>query len=124
MPRKASPNAAPYLRRVLGIPLNVRILPANDLYRLEFATALVNFVGKERPKKTAMAEFIQTYARENGVSTSFCYKIRAKLIMLTIIKFDPYSNEYAYNENRFKRDLKALNQFKTQVEKWRKDVTY
>ena len=47
MPRKPSPDAAPYLRRVLGIPLNERILPANDLYRLEFAVAIVNFIGTE-----------------------------------------------------------------------------
>jgi hypothetical protein len=119
MPRKASPDAAPYLRRVLGIPLNVKILPANDLYRLEFAVAIVNFIGREKPKKTAMADFIRTYAQENGVSTSFCYKVKARLEKLTLIKFDSYWNWYTYNENRYKDDLKALNQFKAQVNEWK-----
>lgn len=96
----------------------MKILPANDLYRLEFATALVNFVGRENPVKKAMADFIKEYATENNVSISFCYKIKARLEELTLIKFDHTWGWYAYNHNRYKRDLKALHQFKAQAEEW------
>jgi len=124
MPRKPSPDAAPYLRRVLGIPLNVKILPANDLYRLEFAVEIVNFVGREKPVKKAMAEFIKEYAQENGVSTSFCYKIKARLEELTLIRFDHHWGWYSYNHERYKRDLKALNKFKAQVKEWKKGAGF
>ena len=122
MSRKPKPDAAPYLRRVFGIPLNVKILPANDLYRLEFAVAIVNFIGREKPDKTAMADFIQTYSAENNVSTSFCYKIKARLEELTIIRFEYEWGWYRYNHERYKRDLKALNQFKAQVSEWEKPI--
>ena len=122
MPRKPKPDAAPYLRRVLGIPLNVKILPVNDLYRLEFAVALINFVGKEKPVKKGMADFIKEYVAENSVSTSFCYKVKARLEELTIIRFDHDWGWYTYNHERYKRDLKALRQFKSQVREWEKPV--
>jgi hypothetical protein len=85
---------------------------------LEFAVAIVNFVGKEKPVKKAMADFIKEYAAENGVSTSFCYKVKARLEELTIIRFNHNWNWYSYNHERYKRDLKALNQFKAQVSEW------
>ena len=122
MSRKPKPDATPYLRRILGIPLNERILPANDLYRLEFAVAIVNFIGREKPVKKAMADFIKKYAVENNVSTSFCYKIKARLEKLTIIRFEHDWGWYSYNHERYKRDLKALNQFKAQVSEWQKPI--
>jgi hypothetical protein len=59
---------------------------------------------------------------ENNVSTSFCYKMKTRLEELTIIRFDHNWGWYSYNHERYKRDLKALKQFKAQVSEWEKPI--
>ncbi len=108
-----------YLRLILGISLNKRILSIDEQNRLGLAEKLVAFVGKNMPRKQSMSGFIREYASENGVSQSFCYKVKAKLEYLTIIKFDQYWEEYRLNMERYKRDKKALSAFKRQVDEWK-----
>ncbi|MCK4823812.1 hypothetical protein KA005_49115 [bacterium] len=75
---------------------------------------------KNPARKSAMSGFIKQFAKNNGVSQSFCYKVKARLENLTILKWDDYWGEYRYNPERYKRDLKALRQFKAQIKDWSK----
>jgi protein tyrosine phosphatase len=118
MPRQPSPKPAPYLRLILGISVSKKILSVEEQSRLDLAVAMVKFVAKQSPRKEAMASFIQEYMREHNASRSYCYKIVAKLKELTIIKWDTYWQEYRLNMERWKRDLKALRQFKAQIQNW------
>jgi len=58
--------------------------------------------------------------QEHSLSRSFCYKLKAKLEELTIIKWDDYWQEYKLNMERYKRDLKSLGRFKEQVKEWQR----
>lgn len=118
MPRTPTPDLAPYLRLILGLPMNKKMLSGIDQNRLDLAVALVSFIAKTTPRKTAMAGFIKEYASDNAVSTSFCYKVKTALQDLTIIKWDDYWSEYRLNMERYKRDRKALRSFKAQVKAW------
>ncbi len=120
MPRKPKPDLAPYLRLILGIPINKKILPTEDQTRLDLATAIVTFVTGSIPRKDRMSTFLKDYAETNTLSKSYCYKIKARLEELKIIKFDNYWQEYRLNIERWKRDLKALRQFKAKVDKLNK----
>ena len=99
--------------------MNKRLLSADEMNRLDFATAIVRFVSTETARKPAMAAFIKKFMAENGVSRQVCYKIKAKLEALTILKWDDYWQEYRLNMERWKRDKKALDTFKAQVKVWR-----
>ena len=118
MPRTPTPDPATYLRLILGISMNKRMLSVEEQTRLDLAIALVSFVAKLSPRKSAMANFIREYQASNGVSKSFCYKIKTTLQNLTLIKWDDYWNEYRLNMERYKRDRKALRGFKGQIKKW------
>jgi hypothetical protein len=120
MPRRPSPDAESYLRLILGISMNKRILSIDEQSRLSFALALLKFVSTGIAGKPAMSIFIKKYGTENKVSRSFCYKVKARLEKLTIIKWDDYWQEYRYNSERLKRDQKALRQFKAQIRAWNK----
>ena len=86
--------------------------------RLEVAVAIIAFIAKGMPRKSAMSSFIQEYIRKNGVSRSLCYKVKLCLEELTIIKWDEYWREYRINMERWKRDKKALNRFDSQIKEW------
>lgn len=118
MPRTPTPNPAPYLRLILRLSMNQRMLATEDQSRLDLAIAMVSFVAKFSPRKPAMSQFIREYQSNNGVSKSFCYKIKTTLQDLTLIKWDDYWNEYRLNMERYKRDRKALRGFKAQVKEW------
>ena len=118
MPRTPTPDPAPYLRLILGISMNKRMLSVEEQNRLDLAVALISFITRMSPRKTAMADFIREYAGNNAVSKSFCYKIKTTLQNLTIIKWDDYWYEYRLNMERYKRDGKALRGFKGQIMKW------
>ena len=120
MPRRPSPDAEPYLRLILGISMNKRILSIDEQNRLSFVVALLKFLVTETAGKPAMSIFIKKCETENNVSRSFCYKVKARLEKLTIIKWDDYWQEYRYNPERLKRDLKTLRQFKAQIRAWDK----
>jgi hypothetical protein len=89
-----------------------------DQNRLDLAGALISFLTKISPRKSAMADFIREYQTNNGVSKSFCYKVKTTLQDLTLIKWDEYWKEYRLNMERYKRDRKALRGFKAQVKVW------
>jgi hypothetical protein len=118
MPRKPTPDLAPYLRLIFGLPMNKKMLSGIDQNRLDLAVALISFIAKYTPRKTAMAGFIREYASDNAVSKSFCYKIKTRLQDLTVIKWDDHWQEYQLNMERYKRDRKALRGFKGQIKKW------
>ena len=120
MPRRPSPDAASYLRLILSISINKRILSIDEQNRLSFAVALLKFVLTETAGKSGMSNFIKKYETGNNVSRSFCYKVKARLEDLTVIKWDDYWQEYRYNPERLKRDLKTLRQFKAQIRAWDK----
>ena len=107
-----------YLRLILGISMNKRMLSVEEQNRLDLAVALISFIAKYTPRKTAMAGFIREYASDNAVSKSFCYKIKTRLQDLTVIKWDDHWQEYQLNMERYKRDRKALRGFKGQIKKW------
>ena len=118
MPRRPKPGPEPYLRLILGISMNKRQLTTHEMDRLAFAVSITEFVVTKSPKRSEMAAFLKEYMSENGVKRSFCYKIKAKLEDLTLIKFDHYWGEYRLNMERWKRDKKALDSFKAQVGVW------
>jgi hypothetical protein len=118
MPRKTSPDPYPYLRLIFGISMRKRILSTDEQMRLGVAVAIIAFIAKGMPRKSAMSSFIQEYTRKNGVSRSLCYKVKLRLEELTIIKWDEYWREYRINMERWKRDKKALNRFDSQIKEW------
>jgi len=114
MPRKPKPEIEPYLRLIMGIPTYVKILSISDQERLFLATKIIEFVERVTTSdKKTMSHFLKWYAGDRGVSVSFCYKVLAKLKKLTLIKFDDYWNEYQLNMERWKRDKRALDGFKS-----------
>lgn len=112
MTRKPKPDIAPYLRLLLGPAYQGRMMSGQARMRLWFAEAVVKFVIESSPDGSAMAVFIRTYATENGVSRSFCYKVLAVLRQTTLVKWDEYWSEYRINMERWKRDRKALQGFR------------
>ena len=115
MTRKPKPDPQPYLRLILGIAMNKRQLQTHEMDRLDFSVAITEFIATKSPKRFEMAAFLKEYMSENGVKRSFCYKIKARLEDLTLIKFDHYWGKYRLNMERWKRDKKALDSFKAQV---------
>ncbi len=118
MPRKPSPDAVPYLRLILGISMGKRLLSVEEQNRLDFSEALIEFIIKSNPRKAAMSAFIKEYMNNKGAKQSWCYKVKKKLQEITIIKWDEHWQEYRYNPERWKRDVKAMKQFKAQVGVW------
>lgn len=122
MPRRPKPDPEPYLRLILGVSMNKRQLTTYEMDRLSLAVAITGFIATKSPTRREMSAFIKKYASENGVTPSFCYKIKAKLEELTLIKFDDHWHEYRLNMERWKRDKKALASFKEQTRAWLRKV--
>lgn len=120
MPRKPKPDAFPYLRLIMGIPMDRKILTVDQQNRLEIAGALIKFLAFSTPKKPEMAAFLKGLSQENGVSRSFCYKVKRLLENLSLVKWDDYWCEYRLNMERWKRDKRALEAFNIQVDAWEK----
>ena len=120
MTRNPKPDPVPYLRLILGMPTDKKILSIHNQNRLDLAVELVTFISKHSPRKPAMAAFLNNYIKDYGLSRSLCYKVKARLEQLTIIRWDDYWREYRLNMERWKRDRKALRAFKTQIKAWTK----
>ena len=117
MPRQPTPDATEYLRRVLGIPFT-RSMTGHEIQRLGFATAVLKLIIKDPATRKQMSEFIREHAKDNGMLPTVCYTILKNLKTQTIIKFDESFKVYRYNEERYKRDHKALAAFQRQVRVW------
>ena len=118
MTRKPKPNATKYLRRVLGIPLH-RSMTGPEVQRIDFAATVLEFIIKHHPKHEDMGKFIRQY--NDGISKKTCYDILRNLqkhTMIHIYKSITGKEEYLYNENRYKEDLKAIRAFRQQVQVW------
>ena len=114
MPRKPEPNAAEYLRRVLGIPIT-RTMTGHEIQRLDFASAVLKLIIKQQPTRKQMAEFIKSYTE---ISDKVCYAILQNLKAQTIVWYDGDYKIYSYNRHRYHRDLTALKAFHQQVKNW------
>ena len=117
MPRKPTPDATEYLRRVLGIPIT-RSMTGHEIQRIDFAAAILEFIIKHQPTRKQMAAFIKSYDRDNGMLPKVCYSILKALKDQTTIRYDEYFKFYSYNRHRYHRDLTALRAFGEQVKAW------
>ena len=113
MTRKPKPDIVPYLRLLMGPGYQGKRMSGQARCRLWFAEAAVKLVIESNPNRSTMAAFIRSYAAGNGVSRSFCYKVLASLCETTLVKWDDYWGEYRINMERWKRDRKALQGFKS-----------
>jgi len=120
--RKSKPDPEPYLRLIMGISMNKRLLAADESNRLDFAVALIEYI--VTGDRETLTPVIDQFREENGVSRSFCYKVRLKLQELNIIgkQGDPFTHKMVYivNMNRYESDLKALYAFKAQAKVWKR----
>jgi len=118
MPRKPIPNATEYLRRMLNIPI-IRPMAGHEIQRLDFAEAVLELIIKDPPTPKQMAEFIKSYALDNGMLSKVCYTILKVLKDQTIVRYDKDFKTYSYNRHRYHRDLTALKAFHEQVKAWK-----
>lgn len=115
--RKIKPDAATYIRLILGMPMHLRILPTNQQNRLDLSVALVEFITKNHPKQKQMAEFLRNFIQD-CCSRSWAYGVLEQLKTIGIVKWDDYYNEYHPNMNRWERDWERVRSFKAQINKW------
>lgn len=118
MARKANPDHVPYLKILLGLPTNVRMLDTTDQDKLDLASNIIMFTGTSEPRKAEMSAYLTVYAHENGKSRSWAYKILTILKDKGLVKFDDYFQEYRINLEKPKRDLHSLRQFDSALASW------
>jgi len=118
MSRKPKPDATEYLRRLLNIPVT-RPMTGHEIQRLDFAKAVLEFIIKDLPTRNQMSEFIQSYARGNGMLPKVCYSILKALQAQTVARYNEDFKVYRYNRHSYHRDLTALKAFHEQVKVWK-----
>ena len=90
-----------------------------EIQRLDFAKAVLGLIIKDPPTPKQMAEFIKSYASDNGMLSKVCYTILKVLKDQTIVRYDKGFKTYSYNRHRYHRDLTALKAFHEQVKAWK-----
>ena len=63
-------------------------MTGHEIQRLDFAAAVLELIIKDPPKRKEMAEFIKSYARDNGMLPKVCYSILKALKEQTIVRYD------------------------------------
>ena len=94
-------------------------MTGHEIQRLDFAEAVLELIIKHHITRKEMAEFIKSYASNNGMLSKVCYTILKVLKDQTIVRYDKDFKTYSYNLHRYHRDLTALKAFHEQIKAWK-----